>query len=88
MNWKHCKNKSIPKWIVIFDVHINYIEKDCMMIIILHGALLSQALTDSVRKQNEKGQIVKDNGGCFTWKILFTGTFDVCFVIFLKLFLS
>ena len=31
----------------------NCIEKDCMMIIIMHGALLSQALTDSARKQCE-----------------------------------
>ena len=59
-----------------------------MMIIILHGALLSQALTDSVKKQNEKGQIVKDNGECFTCKILFSCTFHVCLVIFLVLFIS
>ena len=44
----------------------NCIEKDCMMIIIMHGALLSQALTDSARKQCEDWQIVKDNVGWFT----------------------
>ena len=59
-----------------------------MMIIILHGALLPQALTDSVRKQDQKGQIVKDIGEGFTCKILFSCTFDVCFVIFLVLFIS
>ena len=59
-----------------------------MMIFILHGALLSQALTDSIRTQHEEGQIVKDNGGCFTCKILISCTFDVCLVIFLVLFIS
>ena len=53
------------------------------MIIILQRALLSQALTDSIRTQHEEGQIVKDNGGCFTCKILFSCTFDVCLVVFL-----
>ena len=55
------------------------------MIIIMQEALLSQALTDSIRIHHEEGQIVKDNGGCFICKILFTGTFDVSFVIFPKL---
>ena len=51
------------------------------MIIILHQALLSQVLTDSVRKQHEEGLIVKDNGGCFT--CMFSCNFDVCLVVFL-----
>ena len=57
-----------------------------MIIIILHEAMLPQALPDSVRKQNEKGQIVKDNGGCFTYKI-FSCTFDVCVVNFCVVYL-
>ena len=52
------------------------------MIIILHQALLSQVLTDSVRKQHEEGLIVKDNGGCFTCKILFSCNSCVFLVIF------
>ena len=66
----------------------NMYQKDCMTIIILQRALLSQALTDSIRTQHEEGQIVTDNGGCFTCKKLISCTFDVCLVIFLVLFIS
>ena len=68
-----------PHWkpLEIFEVSLN----SCMNNIskwLYNGDLLSQALTDSVRKQYEYGQLVKDNGGCFTCKTLLSGTFDVC----------
>ena len=37
---------------------------------------MTQTLTDRARRQHEEGQIVQDNGGFFTRKILFSCTFS------------
>ena len=65
----------------------NIIKKDYMMIIIMHGPLISQTITESTWKQQEEGQMVKDNGGRFTCKILFLYTLDGCLTMFGVLFI-
>ena len=59
-NWndllaEHVKfsNYSTRNGLDLTNENIAVLKTDCMMIIIMHGALLSQALTDSARKQCE-----------------------------------